>query len=148
MNNEKLSMSRTEAFNIMSPKNWEDMDDRLVKSLKHDQLIDEDEVEAKERELHAEYGATQLKSVFRPRFIRDRSGQKQRVVQRLDPGKLNPDRGVDLHPVEPDPVQREMDYVALLQDAISNAERERTKYMPHDQRLKTRNRRRFSPTEK
>jgi hypothetical protein len=143
---EKLSMSRTEAFNLMPTKHWEDMDERLVKSLKHEHLIDEDEVEAKDRELQAEYGAAQLKSVFNPRYIRDRSGQKQRVVQRLDPGKLDPDRTVGLHPVDPDPIFREMDYVALLQDAITNAERERTKYAPHEQQKRTR-RRRFTPTE-
>ena len=149
MQEEKFSMTRAAAFNIMPQKHFEEIDERLVKSMKHEQLINEDESEALDRQMDAAYGASELKNVFKTRYIRDPTGRRSRVVQRLDPNKLNPDTGVDLFPLDLAPTEKETDYVAFLQDALTNAERERTKYLPNDQRIKSRRTRsnRFSPTE-
>jgi hypothetical protein len=90
----KFSVSRTEGFRIMPVTHFEKIDDRIVKTMKEEKFIDEDEEEAKQRLLEAQYGAAELRNVFNPRYMRDREGKRFRVIQKLDGKHLDKDKRV------------------------------------------------------
>jgi hypothetical protein len=130
----KISLSRSDAFRMMSVKHFEKMDDKLIKSMKEQKMLeDESEKESRERLLEAQFGAGDLQNVMRPRFVRSRGGKQFRLVQKLDGRHIDKDReNVGFMPVDPDLIDSETDYVNLLQNAIRNSESQRNKYFVSD----------------
>jgi hypothetical protein len=131
---QKISLSRSDAFRMMSVKHFEKMDDKLIKSMKEQKMLeDESEKESRERLLEAQFGAGDLQNVMRPRFVRSRGGKQFRLVQKLDGRHIDKDReNVGFMPVDPDLIDSETDYVNLLQNAIRNSESQRNKYFVSD----------------
>jgi hypothetical protein len=130
---QKISLSRSEAFRQLPVRTWEKIDDKLLASLKHDHMLeDESERDSRERLLESQYGATELNHVMRPRYMRDREGKNFRMVQKLDGIHIKRESGYSLYPMDPDPTEREGNTVGLLQSAITNSQAERNKYTSSD----------------
>jgi hypothetical protein len=135
MQEQKISLSRSEAFRSMPIRHKEGIDRRLISSMKEDGMLeDENEAESRERLLEAQYGSANLRDVMNPRYMRDREGKQFRIVQGLDgqhidrPGHLS-----SLYPMTPDAIEQESDMVQMLQAAVENSEAERNKYLTGDQ---------------
>jgi hypothetical protein len=130
----KISLSRSDAFRMMSVKHFEKMDDKLIASMREQKMLeDESEKESRERLLEAQFGAGDLQNVMRPRFVRSRGGKQFRLIQKLDGRHIDKDReNVGFMPVDPDLIDSETDYVNLLQSAVRNSESQRNKYFVSD----------------
>jgi hypothetical protein len=126
----KISLSRSDAFRMMSTKHFEKMDEKLIASMKDQKMLeDESEKESRERLLEAQFGAGDLQNVMKPRFVRSRGGKQFRLVQKLDGRHIDRDKeNVGFFPVDPDQIDSEADYVNLLQNAVRHSESERNKY--------------------
>jgi hypothetical protein len=85
MDNKKISLNRSDAFRMMSTKHWGKMDDKLIRDMReHKMLEDETERDSRERLLEAQFGASDIQHVMKPRFVRSRGGKEFRLVQKLD----------------------------------------------------------------
>jgi hypothetical protein len=133
---QKISLSRSEAFRQLPSKHWEQLDEKLIRSLKEDHMIeDEKEKDSRERLLEAQYGAANLRNVMQPRYMRGREGKQFRVIQKLDGVHIDRDGpSYSLFPMDPDPTEKESDMVGMLQSAVANSEAERNKYLKPEQR--------------
>jgi hypothetical protein len=130
---QKISLSRSEAFRQLPFKQWEQLDDKLLKALKDDHMLeDESEQASRERLLEAQYGAAELSNVMRPRYMRDREGKSFRMIQKLDAVHIDREKGYSLYPMDPDEIEGETNMVGLLQSAVANSQAERNKYLSAD----------------
>jgi hypothetical protein len=137
MEEHKLSISRSDAFRTMPLRHKiGGLDAKLISSLREDGLLeDENETTARERLLEAQYGASALRNVMNPRYMRDREGKNFKVVQQLDGVHIDRPKqpGFTLWPLDPDRAEKESDMVDLLRSAVVNSEAERNKYLTRDQ---------------
>jgi superfamily II RNA helicase len=136
MEEHKISISRSDAFRSMPLRHkMGGMDKKLLSSLKEDGMLeDENETAARERLLEAQYGASALRNVMNPRFMRDREGKQFRQVQQLDGVHIDrAKKGYELWPLDPDSFEKEGDMVDLLRSAVLNSEKERNKYLTADE---------------
>jgi hypothetical protein len=130
MNSSELSMSRTEGFRALPVKQWENLDNKLIESMKHEQLINEDDNAAKDRLLEAQFGAANLRNVFKPKHTKSKEGKRFQVVQKLDGTHIDrPADDEEYYPLNPDMVEKETDYVGFLQQSLANADRLKNKYL-------------------
>jgi hypothetical protein len=135
MQEHKISISRSNAFRSMPLRHKMGMDKQLLSSLREDGMLeDENETASRERLLEAQYGASALRNVMNPRFMRDREGKQFRQVQQLDGVHIDrAKKGYQLFPMDPDIEEKEGDSVRLLRSAVLNSEKERNKYLTADQ---------------
>jgi hypothetical protein len=136
MEEQKLSISRSDAFRSMPLRHKTGgLDAKLISSLKEDGLLeDENEIASRERLIEAQYGASALRNVMNPRYMRDREGKGFRVVQQLNGIHIDRPKqpGYVLWPLDPDIVEKEGDMVDLLRSSVVNSEAERNKYLTAD----------------
>jgi hypothetical protein len=135
MEEHKISLSRSQAFRSMPIRHKMGMDKKLLSSLREDGMLeDESETASRERLLEAQYGASALRNVMNPRYMRGRGGKEFRQVQQLDGVHIDkPKKGYQLFPMDPDIEEKEGDNVGLLRSAVLNSEKERNKYLTADQ---------------
>lgn len=135
MQEQKVSISRSEAFRSMPIRHMEGIDKRLISSMREDGMLeDESETESRERLMEAQYGSANLRNVMNPRYMRDREGKQFRIVQHLDGQHIDrPGSAFSLFPMQPDADEKESDMVGILQSAVTNSEAERNKYLTRDQ---------------
>lgn len=126
-----ISMSKSQAFNTFPVMNMEKIDDKVLKSLQKEGLLQsQDDKLARERQLEEKFG--NLNRILKPRFMRGKDGKKFRVYTETDATTIDGDNknNYNLFPTNPDIQDREMDYVKVLQSAVQQSENTRNKYMP------------------
>jgi hypothetical protein len=137
MQEHKISISRSDAFRSMPIRHKTGgLDAKLLSSLKENGMLeDENETAARERLLEAQYGASALRNVMNPRFMRNKEGKQFRQVQQLDGVHIDRAKtpGFQLWPTDPDIEEKEGDSVDLLRSAVLNSEKERNKYLTADE---------------
>jgi hypothetical protein len=130
----QISMSRTDGFRSLPIKQFENLDNKLIETMKYEQLINEDEVASKNRMLEVQFGPENLRNVFNPKFTKSREGKSFQIVQKLDGKHIDrPSDDEDYYPLNPDMVEKEMDYVGFLKQAMGNADRMKNKYLTSEQ---------------
>jgi hypothetical protein len=140
MQEQKISLSRSEAFRSMPIRHKMGLDDKLISSMREDGMLeDEKETESRDRLLEAQYGVENLRNVMNPRYMRGSEGRNFRLVQKLDGQHIDRmSTGNALYPMEPDVWEKETDMVGMLQSAVANSEAERNKYLGGENKSKTR----------
>jgi hypothetical protein len=135
MQEQKVSINRSQAFRSMPIRHMEGIDKRLIASMKEDGMLeDESEQASRERLLEAQYGSDNLRNVMHPRFMRDREGKQFRITQKLDGQHIDrPRNAFSLFPMQPDANEKQSDMVSMFQTAVANSEAERNKYLTRDQ---------------